>query len=77
MTLFDEQDCSWNNRVHLGQVPERLKGPVSKTGVVLVATVGSNPTLSAFLRVAGTRGSGRQRDARRSEAPIPPGLPEP
>ena len=30
-----------------GEVPERLNGTVSKTVVVLVATVGSNPTLSA------------------------------
>ena len=28
----------------LGGVPERLKGPVLKTGVALVVTVGSNPT---------------------------------
>jgi uncharacterized protein YndB with AHSA1/START domain len=33
--------CAW------GEVPERLNGTVSKTVVVLVATVGSNPTLSA------------------------------
>ena len=32
----------------LGEVPERLKGPVSKTGVDFVFTVGSNPTLSAY-----------------------------
>ncbi len=30
-----------------GEVPEWLNGTVSKTVVVLVATVGSNPTLSA------------------------------
>jgi hypothetical protein len=29
-------------------VPERLNGTVSKTVVALVATVGSNPTLSAY-----------------------------
>ena len=33
--------------MHPGEVPERLNGTVSKTVVVLVATVGSNPTLSA------------------------------
>ena len=32
-----------------GEVPERLKGPVLKTGVAS-ATVGSNPTLSAIPR---------------------------
>jgi hypothetical protein len=32
-----------------GEVPERLNGTVSKTVVALWATVGSNPTLSAFL----------------------------
>jgi hypothetical protein len=31
----------------LGGVPERLKGPVLKTGVALVVTVGSNPTPTA------------------------------
>ena len=30
-----------------GEVPERLKGPVLKTGVALVVTGGSNPPLSA------------------------------
>lgn len=30
-----------------GEVPERLIGTVSKTVVVLVATEGSNPSLSA------------------------------
>ena len=35
-------------RFDLGEVPERLKGPVSKTGVALVVTVGSNPTLSVL-----------------------------
>ena len=30
-----------------GEMPERLNGTVSKTVVALVATVGSNPTLSA------------------------------
>jgi hypothetical protein len=30
-----------------GGVPEWLKGPVSKTGVPLRGTVGSNPTSSA------------------------------
>ncbi len=30
-----------------GEVPERSNGAVSKTVVVFVATVGSNPTLSA------------------------------
>ena len=42
----------------LGEVPERLNGTVSKTVVVLWATVGSNPTLSAFLSMhapVGTR----------------------
>ena len=39
----------WYNRgaIH-GEVPEWTNGAVSKTAVVLVATVGSNPTLSAF-----------------------------
>ena len=32
-----------------GEVPERLKGPVLKTGVALVVTGGSNPPLSARL----------------------------
>ncbi len=32
-----------------GEVPEWLNGTVSKTVVALVATVGSNPTLSALL----------------------------
>ncbi len=32
-----------------GEVSERLKEPVSKTGVAPSVTVGSNPTLSAFL----------------------------
>jgi hypothetical protein len=38
----------WYNRgaIH-GEVPEWTNGAVSKTAVVLVATVGSNPTLSA------------------------------
>ena len=31
-----------------GEVSERLKEPVSKTGVVPSTTVGSNPTLSVF-----------------------------
>ena len=31
-----------------GEVPERLKGPVLKTGVALVVTGGSNPPLSAM-----------------------------
>lgn len=31
----------------LGGVPERLNGPVLKTGVALVVTVGSNPTPTA------------------------------
>ena len=31
----------------MGEVPEWSNGTVSKTVVVLVATVGSNPTLSA------------------------------
>ena len=35
------------NRPAFGEVPEWLNGTVSKTVVVLVATVGSNPTLSA------------------------------
>jgi hypothetical protein len=34
-------------RIEAGEVPEWLNGTVSKTVVVLVATVGSNPTLSA------------------------------
>ena len=34
-----------------GEVPERLNGTVSKTVVVLVATVGSNPTLSAGRKI--------------------------
>ena len=34
-------------RPFAGEVPERLKGLVSKTSVGLVLTVGSNPTLSA------------------------------
>ena len=29
-------------------MPERLNGPVSKTGVSIAGTVGSNPTLSAM-----------------------------
>ncbi len=33
-----------------GEVPEWLNGTVSKTVVVLVATVGSNPTLSANIK---------------------------
>ena len=37
----------WRRVVPTGEVPERLNGTVSKTVVVLVATVGSNPTLSA------------------------------
>jgi hypothetical protein len=36
-------------------VPEWLKGPVSKTGVPLRGTVGSNPTSSATRIFAGTR----------------------
>ena len=32
-----------------GEMPERLNGAVSKTVMVLVAIVGSNPTLSADL----------------------------
>ncbi len=40
-TLSTRVDCQ------PGEVPERLNGTVSKTVVVLVATVGSNPTLSA------------------------------
>ena len=42
-------------------MPERSNGPVLKTGVALVATVGSNPTLSASfpwktaIRAAGTQ----------------------
>ena len=32
-----------------GEVSEWLKEPVSKTGVALVVTVGSNPTLSALI----------------------------
>ena len=36
-------------RPFAGEVPERLKGLVSKTSVGLVLTVGSNPTLSASL----------------------------
>ena len=31
-----------------GEVPERLKGPVLKTGVALAVTGGSNPPLSAM-----------------------------
>ena len=34
-----------------GEVPERLKGPVLKTGVALVVTGGSNPPLSATIAV--------------------------
>ncbi len=36
----------------IGEVPEWLNGTVSKTVVVLVATVGSNPTLSAERKVS-------------------------
>ncbi len=35
----------------IGEVPEWLNGTVSKTVVALVATVGSNPTLSAVSRI--------------------------
>ena len=34
------------NREPTGEVPERLKGPVSKTGVRFFRTEGSNPSLS-------------------------------
>ena len=34
-----------------GEVPEWLNGTVSKTVVALVATVGSNPTLSAAYKI--------------------------
>ena len=44
--------CRWllsrYNSPCLGEVPEWTNGAVSKTAVVLVATVGSNPTLSAW-----------------------------
>ncbi len=33
----------------MGEVSEWFKVPVSKTGVAFCVTVGSNPTLSAFL----------------------------
>lgn len=33
-------------RMTLGEVPERLNGPVSKTGMGLVLIGGSNPPLS-------------------------------
>ena len=36
-----------------GEVPEWLNGAVSKTAVVLVATEGSNPSLSARTRPTG------------------------
>ena len=36
-----------NDPQDAGQVAERLKAPVSKTGNGLVPFVGSNPTLSA------------------------------
>ena len=35
----------------MGEVPEWLNGAVSKTVVVLVSTVGSNPTLSAGRKI--------------------------
>ena len=35
----------------IGEVPEWTIGAVSKTVVVLVATVGSNPTLSAGYKI--------------------------
>jgi hypothetical protein len=43
----------WYNRgaIH-GEVPEWTNGAVSKTAVVLVATVGSNPTLSAERKIS-------------------------
>ena len=41
--------CSVGSPLELrGEVPERSIGPVLKTGVRLVRTVGSNPTLSAM-----------------------------
>ena len=39
-----------------GEVSEWLKVPVSKTGVALCVTVGSNPTLSAFFKRSSTGG---------------------
>ena len=41
-----ERDTWYMERI-IGEVPERPNGAVSKTVVVLVTTVGSNPTLSA------------------------------
>ncbi len=44
---MSRQVVRYNGARTSGEVPERLNGTVSKTVVVLVATVGSNPTLSA------------------------------
>ena len=46
-TAFHCGLVSYNRAAFSGEVPERLNGTVSKTVVALVATVGSNPTLSA------------------------------
>jgi hypothetical protein len=46
-----------------GEVPERLNGPVSKTGMGLRSIEGSNPSLSASLR---SERSGERRLSRRS-----------
>jgi hypothetical protein len=40
--------CTWHV---IGEVPEWTIGAVSKTVVVLAATVGSNPTLSADYKI--------------------------
>ncbi len=38
-------------QIRYGGVPEWLKGPVSKTGVPIFGTVGSNPTSSASIPI--------------------------
>ncbi len=53
-------------RVNLdGEVPEWLNGTVSKTVVALVATVGSNPTLSAEIPLSLIKPNSMYRPGRR------------
>ena len=48
MALTLAVTSSSEGKVDHGEVPEWSNGPVSKTGVPLSGTVGSNPTLSAI-----------------------------
>ena len=63
-------------RPFAGEVPERLKGLVSKTSVGLVLTVGSNPTLSASLASRDLRRGSRRFAARAAPAERRPASPD-